>query len=192
MRNFPGGGRFRLLAAFVLLIAVASGCSTSPRVDTAGRDRCEAKWGVGNCVERSDKWVPLAKAITTTTAPSTTTAAPTTTTEVTTTVTDPDPAVRNLTVHIHQDPSLNCGDSNPSQLTIRDENGLVIATGEIPIVSGTNNCDLAGVIEHVPIRNYYTIDHGGTGTTLGTIAEPDINGDAIYISINASGLIQIH
>ncbi len=62
----------RLLVALLVLIA---GCSSGSKVDTAARDRCEAKWGVGNCVERDQKWVPLAAAISTA---STATAPPTT------------------------------------------------------------------------------------------------------------------
>jgi hypothetical protein len=80
-----------LLAGMLVLI---SACSTGSKLDTAARDRCEAKWGVGNCVERNEQWVPLAAA-TSTTAPATTTStatassttapAPTTTAATTTT-----------------------------------------------------------------------------------------------------------
>jgi hypothetical protein len=87
-----------LLAGMFVLIPA---CSTGSKLDTAARDRCEAKWGVGNCVERNEKWVPLAAATSTTapastsssaTAPSTTAPIPTTAATTTTTMAPAKPA----------------------------------------------------------------------------------------------------
>lgn len=60
MRAMLGG-----VVLYSLVIQI-SGCSSGSDVDAAARDRCEAKWGVGNCVERNAKWVPLASATSTT------------------------------------------------------------------------------------------------------------------------------
>jgi hypothetical protein len=78
------------------LAIMAAACSSDAGLDTAARDRCEERWGVGNCVERDDKWVPLAAATsTTTTAASTSTTAlrNTVTAAPTTTTTTTEPAV---------------------------------------------------------------------------------------------------
>jgi hypothetical protein len=82
MINGHLGARRQAIVGRVLigLLVLIAGCSSGSKVDTAARNRCEAKWGVGNCVERSTKWVPLAAATTTipaTAAPTTTAAPPT-------------------------------------------------------------------------------------------------------------------
>ena len=79
----------------VVLISVAllSACGSSSG-DTAARDRCEALAGVGRCLQRSGRWVPIGSingTTTTTTTVRTTTSVsrPTTTTSTTTTTSPP-------------------------------------------------------------------------------------------------------
>lgn len=105
-RGFPSprcSTLFRATAWAVMAVLV-TGCSAGSTVDTAARDRCESKWGVGNCVERSEKWVPLAAVTSTTSTTSvpsaheaTTTSVasttPSTTTTATTTPPPPKPTV---------------------------------------------------------------------------------------------------
>lgn len=79
-------------AAVLLMALVLSGCNRGDKVDAAARDRCEAEYGVGECVERNGDWVPLARATTTTSSTTTTsttstTAAPSATTAPSTTAT---------------------------------------------------------------------------------------------------------
>src|SRR5690606_25361127 len=98
------------------LFLVLSACSSGTEVDTAARDRCEGKWGVGNCVERNGAWVPLAAATTaTTTAPSTTTAVIPTTTRppAATTTTEPEPATNPLDPLNMTYPAGSCGEGTP-------------------------------------------------------------------------------
>jgi hypothetical protein len=47
-----------VLSVFGLAALIFPACSTS--TNTAARDRCEAQYGVGNCVSRHGKFVPLA------------------------------------------------------------------------------------------------------------------------------------
>ena len=46
-----------VLSVFGLAALIFPACSTS--TNTAARDRCEAQYGVGNCVSRHGKFVPL-------------------------------------------------------------------------------------------------------------------------------------
>ena len=76
----------QIAARCLCLVAVVLGvdaCGSGDKVDEAARDRCEAEYGIGECVERNGRWVPLARATstsTTTVSTTSTTAAPTRTT----------------------------------------------------------------------------------------------------------------
>lgn len=77
-----------VVARYLCLVAVALGvtaCGSGDKVDEAARDRCEAEYGVGECVERNERWVPLARA----TSTSTISTSRTSTTAATTTLTPP-------------------------------------------------------------------------------------------------------
>lgn len=97
----------RLVALAGGLVTLLSACSFGLRVDTAARDRCESKWGVGNCVERNGTWVPLASATSTTStaAPSTTSASSTTTTTTAPVPTTTVPAPTTTATPSTQDPA---------------------------------------------------------------------------------------
>lgn len=88
-----------VLASVVAIVTLGS-CSGSGG-GNADRDRCEEKWGVGNCVERTKGWVPLASATSTSTTAAATTAAPKTTSPPTTTTEAP----------VTGDPGADCADA---------------------------------------------------------------------------------
>ena len=61
----------RRSATVLVLMVLLIGACGDDGVDVEARDRCEADAGVGNCVERDGKWVPLGSQGGTTSAPTT-------------------------------------------------------------------------------------------------------------------------
>lgn len=78
------------LCLVAVMLSVGA-CGSDDKLDEAARDRCEAEYGVGECVERGEMWVPLARATTSMTATSTTS-----TTAATTTTAAPPPPTRAM------------------------------------------------------------------------------------------------
>lgn len=71
------------LCLVVTLALGVGACGSDDTVDEAARDRCEAQYGVGECVERDGEWVPLERATSTTTTTSSTTSSTSTTSTTT-------------------------------------------------------------------------------------------------------------
>jgi hypothetical protein len=132
--------RLRFLVLAVLV--VASGCGGGGD-DTAARDKCEASAGVGRCLERDGKWVPVGNIDGTTTTP----APPTTTPESTTTTTAPTTTtVGQLTgkgpLHVYwlyspqmqkaSKPPTDCGPMRGSyQVQVRDEADAIMTVATL-------------------------------------------------------------
>lgn len=101
----------RVAAAIVTatIAALLGGCASGDSIDEEARDACEDEFGVGNCVERREEWVPLASATSSTTDPtqatttSTSTTAPSTTAPPTTLPPTTLPATHDLTGSVEFD-----------------------------------------------------------------------------------------
>ena len=104
------------VVVFLVTSLVSTACSSSSKNDTRARSKCEASAGVGRCLLRDSKWLPIgsrngttststSSPSSSTTTTSTTTTTPTTTTTAAPTTTSPPIATTPPTAR-PQDPNL--------------------------------------------------------------------------------------
>lgn len=139
------------LIAVLGVVSVAAECN-SGGANTVARDRCEARYGVGECVSRHGKWVPLASA----------TVPVRTTTSVRTTTTTTPPS---------SNPSSSLGPPN-GLLLVAGPYGFLVPVGwtEQPLKSAGGPASYATFSDPV---GHASIEYEVSGGETGVIYNPD-------------------